>query len=170
VTRGLSLQWGCPMLAIEDFKPAAMALAVPRLLVEALGALPLRVVSNRILYVAFVDRPDAGASFAIEQMSGLKVVGGLSDAAEWAAAERLLGAERFVTSSFEMFFEVDSIARRIAAELTAMQPRASRLVRAHQFYWLRMWLEKGSMSSEGGGIPQASEDVVDRIYAVGPRQ
>jgi hypothetical protein len=58
----------------------------------------------------------------------------------------------------------------IATALTAMQPRASRLVRLHHVYWLRMWLETGAMTTPGGGIPTTKEDVADRIYTVGSEQ
>ncbi|HEV2618907.1 MAG TPA: hypothetical protein VGU23_03100, partial [Acidobacteriaceae bacterium] len=67
------------------------------------------------------------------------------------------------------------LARKIASDITGIQPRASRMVRVHDFYWLRMWLETGAMSRvEGripsGGIPATREDVVDRIYSVAGRQ
>jgi hypothetical protein len=56
----------------------------------------------------------------------------------------------------------DDLSRRIVGDLTAMQPRASRLVRAPRFYWLRMWLEGGT--GRLAGVPRTTEDVADRIY------
>ena len=61
----------------------------------------------------------------------------------------------------------EDLARRVASVVQRMQPRASRLVRVHQFYWLRMWLESGAMRTGDGGVPRTKEDVADRIYVVG---
>jgi hypothetical protein len=170
ITRALSIQWGCPVLPMEGFDPQAMALVLPRLLADTFGIVPLRVVANQSLYVAFSGQLDAAAAFAIERMSGLKVLGGLSDPAQWQAAQQILYACEFVDTRFERVANVDSMSQRMAAHLSTMQPRASRLVRLHQFYWLRMWMEEGAMRTPGGGLPSTKEDVADRIYTVGREQ
>jgi hypothetical protein len=131
---------------------------------------PLRTASRRFLYLAFADRPDASVALAMERMSGLKAESGLADPAQWSAAQRLLCASDFVDQRFERVDDIESMSRRIASTLAGMQPRASRLVRVHQFYWLRMWLEEGAMSAPNGGIPATKEDVADRIYKVGREQ
>ncbi|HEY1743217.1 MAG TPA: hypothetical protein VGG18_08620, partial [Granulicella sp.] len=41
ITRGLSMQWNCPVLSVDGFSPDAMALVMPGILVEKLGVLPL---------------------------------------------------------------------------------------------------------------------------------
>jgi hypothetical protein len=56
------------------------------------------------------------------------------------------------------------MVKSIASVLGRVRPRASRLVRVHQFYWLRMWLETGAMGAGDGGIPRSREDVLDGIY------
>jgi hypothetical protein len=155
---------------MEGFDPQAMALALPKLLAETFGIVPLRIVANQSLYVAFTGQLDAAAAFALERMSGLKVVGGLSDPAQWQAAQRLLYTCEFADTKFERVSNVESMSRRMASDLSALQPRASRLVRMHQFYWLRMWLEEGAMRTPGGGLPRTKEDVADRIYTVGREQ
>jgi hypothetical protein len=170
ITRALGMQWGCPVLRTDGFDPDAMALAAPRLLVEAMGVVPLRTAGRRFLYLAFVDRPDASTAFALERMSGLKAESGLADPAQWSAAQRMLCASGFVEQKFEQVVDIESMSRKIASTLAGMQPRASHLVRVHQFYWLRMWLEEGAMSTPDGGIPPMKEDVVDRIYKVGREQ
>jgi hypothetical protein len=170
ITRALSMQWGCPVMPMEGFDPQAMALALPKLLAETFGIVPLRIVANQSLYVAFTGQLDAAAAFALERMSGLKVVGGLSDPAQWQAAQRLLYTCEFADTKFERVSNVESMSRRMASDLSALQPRASRLVRMHQFYWLRMWLEEGAMRTPGGGLPRTKEDVADRIYTVGREQ
>jgi hypothetical protein len=170
ITRALSLQWGCPTLTAEGFDPAAMALAVPRLLLEQLGILPLRIAASRILYLAFADQLDAAAAFAMERMSALKVQSGVLGEAEWAAARQRIYESSFVDCAFEHAPTQASLSTKIASVVTRTQPRASRLVRVHQFYWLRMWLESGAMSAADGGFPATREDILDRVYTVGTEQ
>lgn len=170
ITRALSVQWQCPVLTMEGFDPEAMALAVPRLLTETLGIVPLRIAGKQILYLAFVDQLDASAAFAMERMSGLSVQSGLADPAEWAGARQRLCACDGIDAKFESVVDMDSMSRSIKSTIVGIQPRASCLVRIHQFYWLRMWLETGAMTTRNGGVPATREDVSDRIYAVAPEQ
>jgi hypothetical protein len=170
IVRGLGMQWGCPVLPLDGFDPEAMALAVPKLLVETFGAVPLRVAASRILYLAFADRLDASMALAIERISGLKVESGLANASRLDAARQTLLASTFVPATFEQVGNIDDLSSAVAATISRMQPRASRLARIHHLYWLRMWLETGAMRSPGGGIPITTEDVVDRLYTVGAEQ
>jgi len=164
VTHALGLQWGCPVLSLDGFDPGAMALTAPRLLVERLGMLPLRVAGERILYLAFAGRPDAAAAFALERMSGLKVQCALVDDAQWQAAHERLCASGFVDAAFHPVRDTESMAKAIAVTLGKVRPISSRLVRVHRFFWLRMWMETGAMSGRDGGIPSAREDVADQLY------
>ena len=170
VTRALGLQWNCPVLPMEGFDPAAMALLAPRELVKRVGMLPLRIAGGRILYLAFEDQMDASAAFAMERMSGLKVESGLVDGAQLKAARQRLRECDFVAAAFEQVPDIESMSGKITLALGKLKPRASRLVRVHRFYWLRMWLEMGAMSTRDGGVPATKEDVVDRIYTVGYEQ
>ena len=170
VTRALGLQWNCPVLPVDGFDPAAMALLAPKALVERVGMLPLRIAGGRILYLAFEDRLDSSAALAMERMSGLKVESGLVDGERLKAARQRLCECEFIEAEHEQAVDSESMSRRIALALGKIQPRASRLVRLHQSYWLRMWLETGAMSTREGGVPATREDIVDRIYTVGHEQ
>lgn len=167
VTRALGLQWNCPVLPIEGFDAQAMALLAPRELVKRVGMLPLRIAAGRILYLAFEDRLDASAAFAMQRMSGLKVESGLVDGAQLKVAWHLLRDCDFVDAAFEQVDDIESMSSEITFTLGKIQPRASRLVHVHQYFWLRMWLESGAMSTREGGIPATKEDVVDRLYTIG---
>jgi hypothetical protein len=167
VTRALGLQWNCPVLPMEGFDPAAMARLAPKVLVERVGMVPLRIAAGRILYLAFEDHLDASAAFAMERMSGLKVESGLVDGVQLKTARQRLCECEFVDAAFEPVADIDDMLGKITLMLGKLQPRASRLVRVHQFYWLRMWLETGAMSTRDGGVPVSREDVVDRIYSMG---
>ncbi len=170
VTRALSVQWSCPVLPMEGFDPRTTALTAPRMLVEKLGLVPLRIAAERILYLAFEDGMDAAAALAIERMSGLKVESGVMGETQLKAArERLLACE-FIDATVEQVESGAILPRIIAATVAKLQPTASRLVRVHEFYWMRMWLESGAMRTADGGVPASGEDVVDRIYTIGNGQ
>jgi hypothetical protein len=169
IKRGLGMQWNCPVLSVEGFDPEPMALLAPRVLIERLGMLPLRVVKDR-MYLAFEDRLDASAALAMQRMSGIKVESGLADGLELKWARQRLFHSEFIDARFDQVGNIDSLTRRMALALVKLQPRAAQLVRVHQFYWLRMWLETGSMSTRDGGVPTKREDVVDRVYSLGFEQ
>ncbi len=168
VTRGLAVQWSCPVLPIDGFVPSAMALTIPRLFVETMGLLPLRVAASRILYLAFSDRLDASAAFAIEQMIGLRVESGLLDDIQFQTAQGRLLESKFVAADAESYADIDRLATRVTAVLEEKQPIGSRLVRLHQHYWLRTWLEAGAYSGVGT-LPSSGEDVDDITFSFAAR-
>lgn len=166
ITRGLSMQWNCPVLTTEGFSPKAMSLAIPKLFVEEFGLLPLRVAGSRILYLGFDDRLDAAAAFAVEKMTELKVESGLVEGGQFQAARSGLLECRGVEMKLEAVADRDTLAARMTAILEQKQPVASRLVRVHQYYWMRMWLESGAVGKVGS-LPKTGEDVSDIVFTVG---
>jgi hypothetical protein len=166
ITRGLSMQWNCPVLGTEGFSAEAMALVMPGIFIERFGLLPLRVAGKRILYLAFEDRLDASAGLAIEQMSELKVESGVLNEVQFQAAKRKILQSDAVEMKLEVMSDVDTLAGRITAVLEQKQPVASRLVRLHQYYWLRLWLERGS-KGKVGNLPVSGEDMRDYVFTVG---
>lgn len=168
IVRGLGMQWGCPVLTMEAFSPEIMALVMPKLFIEKFGLLPLRVAGSRILYVGFADRLDASAAFATEHMTELKVESGVVEGAQFEAGRRRLLACDGVEVKLESAEDEEGMAARITAILEQKQPVASRLVRVHRYYWLRMWLESGTLGKTGS-LPVTSEDMKDHVFTVGPR-
>jgi len=166
IVRGLSMQWGCPVLTVEGFSPEAMALVMPKIFVERFGLLPLRVAGSRILYLGFSDRLDASAAFATEQMTELKVESGVLEDTQFEAAREKLLACDGVEMKLEAAGDKDAMAARITAILEHKQPIASRLVRLHQYYWLRLWLESGALGKMGR-LPLTGEDVIDHVFTAG---
>jgi len=166
VTRGLSMQWGCPVLTTEGFSPEAMALVTPKLFVEKFGFLPLRVAGSRILYLGFEERLDASAAFAMEKITDLKVESGLVTGAQFQSARsRLLDCDG-VEMKLVTVADKDVLAARMTAILEQKQPVASRLVRVHRYYWMRIWLENGAVGKMGS-LPRTGEDVSDHIFMIG---
>jgi hypothetical protein len=166
ITRGLSMQWNCPVLTTEGFAPEAMALAVPKLFVEKFELLPLRVAGSRILYLGFDDRLDATSAFAVEKMTELKVESGLVEGAQFQTARSRLLEYRGVEMKLETVADEDVLAARMTAILEQKKPVASRLVRLHQYYWMRVWLESGAVGKVGS-LPRTGEDVMDYIFTIG---
>jgi hypothetical protein len=142
-----------------------MALVAPRVLVKEFGLLPLRVAGGRILYVGFEDRLDAVAALALEQMTELKVESGLVPTEEYEAARRNLFECEGVQVKTDTVAEADALAGRVTAILEQKQPVASKLVRIHQYYWLRLWLEAGAKGGPGT-LPRDREDVLDYVFTV----
>jgi hypothetical protein len=164
VTRALSMQWKCPVLSVDDFSTEAMALVMPRLFVEEFGILPLRIAGSRILYLAFEDHLDASAAFAMEQMTRLTVESGFVETSRFRSAQTRLMECSTVAAKLENVADADTLAARITGILEQKQPIAARLVRMHQYYWLRIWLENGSMG-KSGSLPVTGEDVNDHIFS-----
>ena len=166
VTRALSLQWSCPVLSVERFDAPTMALCMPRVLVESLRLLPLRIASSNLLYLGFEDRMDASAALAVERMLGMKVESGLVDGTHFAALQQRLFLSDFIAAKSEQVRDLGMLSDRIAATTGRVKPLASRLVRVHGFFWLRMWLESGAMRTPQGGVPVSTEDVQDCLYTL----
>lgn len=168
VTRGLSVQWNCPVLTTEGFSPKEMALVMPRVFVEEFGMVPLRVAGARILYLGFQDRMDASVALGVEQVTELRVECGLVGETQFAAARQSLLACDGVPVKQEAVTSSDAMAARITAVLEQKQPVAARLVRVHGYFWLRMWLEQAAMGRPGN-LPATGEDVMDYVFSTGSR-
>jgi hypothetical protein len=165
ITRGLSLQWSCPVLGANGFSPREMALVVPKIFIEQWGVLPLRVAGSRILYVGFEDRLDATVALALEQMTGLKVESGLMKTEEYKSSRIALLESNAVEVKAETCGATDAMAARITALLEQKQPVASKLVRVHHRYWLRFWLETGT-KGQHGTLPLHGDDMLDYVFAI----
>jgi len=159
------MQWSCPVLTTEGFSPEAMALVAPKLFAEKFGFLPLRVAGSRILYVGFEERLDASAAFAMEKVADLKVESGLVVGSQFQAARSRMFECDGVEMKLETVADKDVLAARMTAILEHKQPVASRLVRVHQYYWMRIWLESGAIGKTGS-LPATGEDVNDHVFMI----
>jgi hypothetical protein len=139
VTRALSLQWSCPVLPLEFHDAQALAPLVPRLFVDAFGALPLRLTARKLLYLGFEERLDPVLALAIERMTGLRVESGLVPESDFRPAhQRMLSASFPMTELLETSSE-PVLVRALTRVLERTRPVESRLVGVHDCLWLRMW-------------------------------
>lgn len=157
VTRALSVQWNCPVLPLDYHDPEAMAPILPRLFVEAFGALPLRVAAGQILYLGFEERLDPVVSLAIERMAGLRVEAGLVRDSLFESAHRRMLESAFPRADLIETGSEAPLVRILSRALERGKPIESRLVRVHDCLWLRMWSRPQSSS-----VPVADgvEDVI----------
>jgi hypothetical protein len=161
VTRALGLQWSCPVLSLEFHNAEELAVLVPRLFVDAFGALPLRVAAGKLLYLGFEDQLDPVVALALERMSGLRVESGLV-----ADSSFRLGHARMLRAEFPPVELIEAATAPAAAHVMAKsierrRPVESRLVRVHDCLWLRMWLKPQS-----GPMPERVS-VRDLICSIG---
>jgi hypothetical protein len=143
-----------------------MAFVTPRTFVEQFGLLPLRVAGSRILYLGFEDRLDASAALALEQMSGLIVESGLMKTREYESARLAFLESDAIELREESYEEADTMAARITAILEQKQPVASKLVRVHRYYWLRLWLETAAHRPQER-LTRNGEDMLDYVFRIG---
>jgi len=126
---------------------------------------PLRVAGSKLLYVAFEEQMNAAAALGVEMMSGLKVESGLLPGSQLATARAAILAADAVPVEMKQVEDRETLTAGIVRVLEHHQPLATRLVRVHQYYWLRMWLESGAMTGVGN-VPSSPEDVKDYLFLV----
>lgn len=161
VTRALGLQWSCPVLPMEFHDAESLTVLLPRLFVDAFGALPLRVAANKLLYLGFEDRLDPVLALAVERMTGLRVESGLVQESLFRPAHARMLSSRFppvelIEASSEL-----ALVRALAKSIEGARPAESHLVRVHDCLWLRMWLRP-----QRGPVPESAA-IQDLICSIG---
>jgi hypothetical protein len=164
VTRALGLQWSCPVLPLEFHDGDGLTSLVPRLFVDAFGALPLRVAAGKLLYLGFEDRLDPVLALAVERITGLRVESGLVQGSLFRQAHtRMLNAKFPHVELIEAAGE-PALVHVLSKAIEKVRPVASRLVRVHDCLWLRMWLGTGSGTIKGA--VQRTSEVQDLIVSI----
>jgi hypothetical protein len=161
VTRALAVQWSCPVFSLDGCGDEGLAALVPRLFVDAFGALPLRLAAGKLLYLGFEDRPDPVLALAIARMHGIRVEAGVVESSLFGPAHtRLLGAQYPETVLAEASNEAAAIAL-LARAVERVHPAQARLVRVHDCLWLRCWRRVPA-----GALPEPGQ-VRDVICSLG---
>lgn len=162
ITKALSLQWNCPVLKPDTLGYGAASVAMPRLFLDAFGALPLRLAAGRVLYLGFEERLDPILAFALERMSGIETACGIVPTLAFREAQHRLLSSLFPSSELVEATSASAAAHALCQAVERHRPRASRLVRVHDLLWLRIWLResRGSLSE-----PNTIHDV---LCSIGP--
>jgi hypothetical protein len=141
-------------------------LVLPRVFVKDYGILPLRIAGNKLLYLGFRDRLDASLAFATERVSGLRIESGMVAEREFEAARSRLLECSFPAAYGKTVRDSDALAAQVAVVLEQRQAAASKLVRLHQHYWLRVWTNPGTRAVLGGAAARL-EDISDFLFTIG---
>ena len=160
VTQALSIQWNCPIFALDQEHTIPAISLTPRLFMDTFRFFPLRLSSAGILYIAFEDRIDHSVTLALERMTGLRVEAGLVNGSEFRHTHNsLLEARSPVTRMIEAA-SIDAIVNALTRLVEKEKPLDARLVRLHDFYWLRLWKELEQSPRALSSTPDRIEDVI----------
>jgi hypothetical protein len=138
-----------------------MTVAMPRLFVDAFGALPLRLAGGRVLYLGFEERLDPVLALATERMTGLQVECGMVRESLFRPAHARILDAKFPGVELVEAVSEPAAAHALARSVERTRPIASRLVRVHDCLWLRMWL-----SPQTGPLPETGS-VLDLVCSIG---
>jgi hypothetical protein len=141
VSRALGVQWGCPVLSLADFSAEAATGVMPRLFLEVFKVLPIRVAAHKILYLGFEERVDSALALSAERMTGLRVESGVVQTSAFKNASAQILNGPFPQVQFAEAVSGAAAAHLLAKFVERLQPAASRLVRVHEWLWLRMFLK-----------------------------
>jgi hypothetical protein len=139
IARAIALQWACPVLGMEFHDAEGLTSVVPRLFVDAFGALPLRVAAGKILYLGYEDRLDPVLALAVERMTGLRVESGIVMESDFRPAHTRMLSARFPAVELLEAASEPVLVQAIAKRLERVKPVEAKLVRVHDCLWLRMW-------------------------------
>jgi hypothetical protein len=139
LARALSLQWNCPLYSAERLDAARAAQLMPRLLVDACGATPLRRTGSGRILVAFEDALDHCLSLALERMHGAPVEAGVMAANDFRRVKETLEEAKYPKLRLIEVANRNVLARALTRRIEQFQPLDATLVRVREYYWLRMW-------------------------------
>jgi Type II secretion system (T2SS), protein E, N-terminal domain len=140
VTSALALQWGCPVASSFDPSTIPSPGSIPLPILEAFQMLPLNyAASTNTLYLAFGERVDHAALYAIEKILDCRTQPCV--AGRKSIARQLDFMRQLPRPSDVEFGPMNDLAEmgRIASSYTArLTPEQVRLTRIGRFIWLRL--------------------------------
>jgi len=171
VTSALGLQWGCPVASSFDPTTIHSSGSIPLPILEAFQMLPLNyVASTNTLYLAFGERVDHAALYAIEKILDCRtqpcVAGRKSIARQLDAMRQLPRPSDVEFGPMNNLSEMARIASSYTARLT---PERVRLSRIGRFIWLRLEVGLNVGSKARRKTRSITTNLVFRLAADSPR-
>lgn len=165
LTQALGIQWNCPVFRLDSYGDGLddrATAAVPRLLSESFGFIPLRLTSSGALYLAFEDRIEHNIALSIERVTGLRVESGLLSGTEFRDAKERIFRGHFPRTRLIEAGSLDLLADAFAKHIEMSKPAESRLVRVRDLFWLRLWRHAADASlPQSGGVQDVIGSLVD---------
>jgi hypothetical protein len=141
ITRALGAQWACPVFPLQGshtfLKCAEM---VPLAILESVRMIPAHFLApSRLLYVAFADRIDPSALYAIERMDDCHTHPCLVDESAFdAALDQIRRQPRNHETCFDSLRDPREVARTACNHALSLQAREARLTACAEFLWMRL--------------------------------
>ncbi len=140
VTTALALQWGCPVATSVDASTVHSLGNIPLPILEAFQMLPINYASStNTLYLAFGERVDHGALYAIEKILACRTqpcVAGRKIIAR--QLEFMHQLPRPTDVEFGPMNDLVEMARIASSYTARLSPEEVRLSRIGRFIWLRL--------------------------------
>jgi hypothetical protein len=151
VTTALALQWGCPVASSVDLSALQSLGNIPLPILEAFQMLPFNyVASTNTLYLAFGERVDHAALYAVEKILDCRtqpcVAGRKSVARQLDIMRQMPHPDDVEFGPMNDLAEMARIASSYTARLNPDQVRLSRIGR---FIWLRLDVNRHLRSKMG---------------------
>lgn len=139
VTAALALQWGCPVISSFDPSIIDSPGSIPLPILEALQMLPFNyAASTNTLYLAFGERVDHAALYAIEKVLDCRTQ---PCVAQRKSIARQLESMRQLNRPGDVEFrtrDLIEMTRIMSSYVTRLNPEEVRLSRVGRFIWLRL--------------------------------
>ena len=163
LTQALSIQWNCPVFSLDNAPAFPAVLPVPRFFLESFRFFPLRRAGTGALYIAFEDHIDHSVTLAIERITGYTAEAGLVNGSGFEREHRARLGGRFLPTRIIEAAGMNSLLQALTSLIEKAKPVETRVVRMHDFYWLRLWKEgvRAGADAAGDGI----EDVICSVTA-----
>lgn len=140
VTTALALQWGCPVASSLDLSALQSFGNIPLPILETFQMLPFNyVASTNTLYLAFGERVDHAALYAVERILDCRTqpcVAGRQSIARQLDAMRQMPRPHDV--EFGPMNDLAEMARIASSYTARLTPERVRLSRIGRFIWLRL--------------------------------
>ena len=136
IAKALAIQWSCAVLPSGAAGVEFASSLVPAFLRRRYGLALLRQESGAAFYLAGKYSAEHAAAHAMEHMLGAPVQAAFLEDSAWSAAEN------DSADSAEMYSGRDGVAAGICKLIEDARPADARLVRVHDYLWLRMWLRR----------------------------
>jgi hypothetical protein len=165
VTSALALQWGCPVASSFDLSTIPSPGDIPLPILEAFQMLPLNyVTSTNTLYLAFGERVDHAAIYAIEKILNCRTqpcVAGRKSVARQLEAMRQQHRPKEV--EFGPMNDLAEMARIAASYTTRLTPGQVRMSRIGRYIWLRLDLGTPTRSCVPANLRSNATNLIFRL-------